>query len=335
MSWLRSETVAVLHCIASPSWRRSTWPSTRRSVLLGAGCIFPGASCDQLIHEFRLYLENSADRLADDFVALKDDIVDRINTVTSAVTDRMNVLERVPQLLRKTRADLEACASENKTSVEQSRIAQLDEMAGKIERLTTLMDTVPAVLDALQAAEDLYKLMNYRETIAEAISSGQAPDLPSMVEGLKGGTKVAGAFEQVETLFADFDDVLFDVTLLESIPENQMPSGLEDCMRRRGENAFMDLDTASLAVPDVREMADKIIVTNLEVRGGVASYSRFIDISVPMPCSRMEDKCFEVKEIGFKQCVEWPEFYKCTYEKEVPLPNHHIPWVGFYLYGRS
>jgi len=302
--------------------------------LLGAGCIFPGASCDQLIHEFRLYLENSADRLADDFVALKDDIVDRINTVTSAVTDRMNVLERVPQLLRKTRADLEACASENKTSVEQSRIAQLDEMAGKIERLTTLMDTVPAVLDALQAAEDLYKLMNYRETIAEAISSGQAPDLPSMVEGLKGGTKVAEAFEQVKSLFTDFDDVLFDVTLLESIPE-KIPSEMQDCMRRRGENAFTDLDTASLGVPDLREMADKIIVTNLEVRGGVASYSRFIDISVPMPCSRMEDKCFEVKEIGFKQCVEWPEFYKCTYEKEVPLPNHHIPWVGFYLYGRS
>ncbi|CEM36883.1 unnamed protein product [Vitrella brassicaformis CCMP3155] len=278
--------------------------------------------------------ENSADRLADDFVALKDDIVDRINTVTSAVTDRMNVLERVPQLLRKTRADLEACASENKTSVEQSRIAQLDEMAGKIERLTTLMDTVPAVLDALQAAEDLYKLMNYRETIAEAISSGQAPDLPSMVEGLKGGTKVAEAFEQVKSLFTDFDDVLFDVTLLESIPE-KIPSEMQDCMRRRGENAFTDLDTASLGVPDLREMADKIIVTNLEVRGGVASYSRFIDISVPMPCSRMEDKCFEVKEIGFKQCVEWPEFYKCTYEKEVPLPNHHIPWVGFYLYGRS
>ncbi|CEM03507.1 unnamed protein product [Vitrella brassicaformis CCMP3155] len=307
----------------------------QKIVGLGAACVATGSTCDQLINEFRLYLENSADRLADEFVALKDDIVDRINTVTSAVTDRMNVLERVPQLLRKTRADLEACTSETQSSVEQSSIAQLNEMAAKIERLTTLMDTVPAVLDALQAAKDLYKLMNYRETIAEAISSGRAPDLPSMVEGLKGGTKVAGAFEQVKTLFTDFDDVLFDVTLLESIPENQMPSGLEDCMRRRGENAFMDLDTASLAVPDVREMADKIIVTNLEVRGGVASYSRFIDISVPMPCSRMEDKCFEVKEIGFKQCVDWPEFYECTYEKEVPLPNHHIPWVGFYLYTRN
>ncbi|KAK3995737.1 hypothetical protein QBC44DRAFT_387944 [Cladorrhinum sp. PSN332] len=66
-----------------------------------------------------------------------------------------------------------------------------------------------------------------------------------------------------------------------------------------------------------------------DLKAGVASYRRWSTVSMDLPCTRQARKKYEVAG-GFKGSFDYPEFYSCKYgPKEVPWPNHHIPYLKF------
>lgn len=61
----------------------------------------------------------------------------------------------------------------------------------------------------------------------------------------------------------------------------------------------------------------------------VASYRRWFDISLDMPCTTTGRASYTIA--GWKTSFDYPKFYSCPYTKEIPFPNHHIPYVKLQL----
>ncbi|KAI9143492.1 hypothetical protein BKA69DRAFT_1036945 [Paraphysoderma sedebokerense] len=80
-------------------------------------------------------------------------------------------------------------------------------------------------------------------------------------------------------------------------------------------------------VRDIRSYITNLPFKNgkLSIASGVASYQRWTEVSFDYPCSTTGNKCFELA--GYKECMNYPKFYRCNYAKRIPLPNHHIPFL--------
>lgn len=65
------------------------------------------------------------------------------------------------------------------------------------------------------------------------------------------------------------------------------------------------------------------VFLNLQV--GIVSYKQWVDISMELPCSKMER--WEYSLLGLTVSADYPKFYPCDFNYNLPLPNEHIPYL--------
>lgn len=62
-------------------------------------------------------------------------------------------------------------------------------------------------------------------------------------------------------------------------------------------------------------------------KAGVASYSRWNNFALDMPCSTTGYQ--EYSFAGMTKKIPYPKFYACNYSGGITWPNHHIPYIKF------
>lgn len=62
-------------------------------------------------------------------------------------------------------------------------------------------------------------------------------------------------------------------------------------------------------------------------KAGVASYQRWSDFSLQMPCLTTGYRTFNFA--GLTKKFGYPKFYACDYSGNIIWPNHHIPYIKF------
>jgi hypothetical protein len=61
----------------------------------------------------------------------------------------------------------------------------------------------------------------------------------------------------------------------------------------------------------------------------VASYQRWTRVSLDMPCLTTGKLTYNLG--GYSKSVTYPKFYRCPYANQIPLPNHHVPYIKLYM----
>ncbi|KAI8910492.1 hypothetical protein EDD86DRAFT_266249 [Gorgonomyces haynaldii] len=94
-----------------------------------------------------------------------------------------------------------------------------------------------------------------------------------------------------------------------------------------------DCDPVISAVSDYsREFLDAVRKwdpSKIKIGSGVVSYNRWTKINFDLACTRMSRQSYDFGVL--KGSFDYPEFYRCTYENKIPLPNHHVPYLGISL----
>ncbi|KAJ3371471.1 hypothetical protein HDU91_005185 [Kappamyces sp. JEL0680] len=69
--------------------------------------------------------------------------------------------------------------------------------------------------------------------------------------------------------------------------------------------------------------------SKIRINGGAVSISRSAKIRFDWLCSKMGRQT--IKAFGYDVSFDAPEFWTCQYENRIPLPNHHLPYLGISL----
>ena len=167
------------------------------------------------------------------------------------------------------------------------------------------------------------------QDLVQSVLSGEEPDFAQGLRFLMDSDKVSSALGAAKRLadIGDLGSLVSDLksaqSALQSAAEGMANGGCDTDMSSVMESLSTPLDAASSCASAIMSLGSVEFGGNL---AGVASYNRWVDVDLQLPCSKMTSKPFELSGIKVMS-VEYPEFKACSWSKKVPLPNEHIPYL--------
>ncbi|CAI4214130.1 unnamed protein product [Parascedosporium putredinis] len=183
---------------------------------------------------------------------------------------------------------------------------------------------VESMIDITRATIEVAKSIPDSETIIQLIVSGQITEIQDIIESIKITKDVAKSSSAiVEGLLAkDWSNVgSLSPPVAAGLQE------IQDLLRTEISEPLRDVTNTLQGLGAVLN-AFPIKDGRFSFKSGVSSYRRWSTVSMSVPCSRQKTQRYEIS--GFKGSFSYPEFYSCPYgPKELPWPNHHIPYFKF------
>jgi len=208
-----------------------------------------------------------------------------------------------------------------------------------MEAVARLYKSLQAAAKAAQAVPDTNSIINMVisgkirkvKDIIEAIQITK--DLPKLIDGLQGDIQNIAKFSS--TFGSQVNEVK---SLLEAVVKNELNAqvaqpirdGVTEIKKLIQDEVFNPIQQVVKKTVDVSSAIKAIPFKpgSFSMKADVASYRRWSTVSMNLPCTRQKRADYEVA--GFKGSFDYPEFYPCPYgPKEIPWPNHHIPYVKF------
>jgi len=217
----------------------------------------------------------------------------------------------------------------------------------------TILGTVPKLVDLTRSTIEVAESIPDAKYFVELILTGKLTKVTDILESIKIITefpKLVGQLQTAISSIVDFINKYGDgsesaTALLDEVfspawetelldPAANISAELRDAVLEIQEVVRLDVQEPFRNVTGAIRALEDVLDTlpfkrgRLSVKSDVSSYRRWSTVSMDMPCTRQKRAHFEVA--GFKGSFDYPEFYACLYgPKEVPWPNHHIPYIKF------
>jgi hypothetical protein len=165
----------------------------------------------------------------------------------------------------------------------------------------------------------------------QSVLGGEEPDFAHGLKFLMDSDAIKGALGAANRMSAVSGDLESLVSDLKSL-QSKLQSAMETLSSEGGCEVDLESVLGTLTAPLEAFGSCASAVMSLEgvefggQLAGVASYNRWVEVDLQLPCSRMKTADFEVAGIKATS-VDYPEFYACSWAKKVPLPNEHIPYL--------
>lgn len=176
----------------------------------------------------------------------------------------------------------------------------LDELAKSLK----VAQRLPNILNSLEA-----KLPNLQKTIASIVVKG-----PQFVDSLQGifTRNWLSDYQGDAATASKIGDQVFAV---QKLFEQLIPQATE---------LYSSVTFLANSLGSVEKTGQ---IGKVDV--AVASYQRWTKGSFAMPCLTTGKITFSI--LSFKTVVDYPKFYRCVQEYNIPFPNQHIPYVRLTL----
>jgi hypothetical protein len=197
--------------------------------------------------------------------------------------------------------------------------------------------SVDVVMDAFDTLGDLGV-----SGIVQLIISGKIKKVEDVGQLLQVAKRVPSLFKDIQAVIPtiqslaqdvqsrapNFGEILDSSWESESAPVKEAIGKIQASIRKNLLDKVEAIIAKSKQVQDlVNGLTNRGVDVTLDVK--VASYQRWSDISLDLPCSRTGQK--EYSLAGYKTSFDYPEFYSCPYSNRIPFPNHHIPYIKLQL----
>ncbi|KAJ9091910.1 hypothetical protein QFC20_007520 [Naganishia adeliensis] len=324
-----------------------------QSAAVLATCFFPGPCNEPLIEGFfTQYLSDSERLMSNQVKEFLLPLQNALNTVSGQIGGIKTEVMTLPESVKATRAEInkivERICRDNATCTDGAFVRLRE--AGKLidpEDVCMLLSNSPGLPadETLGITETVAKA---QETFDDAVAFAN-----SIVQGVNSAMdafsnlqdfSIAGIVTLiVEKKLTKVEDVVGLLQVSKRLPsplgdiQSVLPTlqGVASGIQAHGAQLGAMLD--SPGPPSLRRGKQiQDLLNGLQGRGvggvwefKVASYRRWFDISLDMPCTTTGRASYTIA--GWKTSFDYPKFYSCPYTKEIPFPNHHIPYVKLQL----
>ncbi|WPD22677.1 MAG: hypothetical protein SD837_21135 [Candidatus Electrothrix scaldis] len=304
-------------------------------VVRAVGCAY--GDCDTLINLFVDYFQETKDQTIVQLKNFDKKLNTRVVRLKDTLEDTVEIARTIGYEFKQSAT---GCATSEAYEVRDA-LRSLENIAGfgdrvndfnrtlrKIERLLNQLEQVSSALDSIDQA-------GYKEQLLQAIATGKLPNLSDPLDFIKNLDelrKMGAEFSDLGRELPRVSQILTDaeraISKIRSIAS--APQALKQCLSSRAETKFNnDVKRLNEKVAEAKKIVDGFKISKVDISAGSMTYQRWTDVSFDVPCSKKGKKC--LKAAGFKECLEYPMLYSCKYEKRIPFPNHHIPYLQIKL----
>lgn len=192
-----------------------------------------------------------------------------------------------------------------------------------IEALSTLGDLGIAGIanlilsKKLTKVEDVGQLLQLPKKVPTLFT-----DMRSVIDTLKKTTK------DLQDRAPQLGEILDGSWQSESKPVKDAVAAIQTSIRN---NLLQKVNAITSKANQMQDILNGLVGRGLfpQIDIKVASYRRWSDVSLNLPCSKTSRKTYNIA--GFKGSFDYPEFYSCPYSQSVSFPNHHIPYIRLQL----
>ncbi|KAH7357353.1 hypothetical protein BKA66DRAFT_574514 [Pyrenochaeta sp. MPI-SDFR-AT-0127] len=223
----------------------------------------------------------------------------------------------------------------------------VEEVEGAISDVTEdipkMIESVNTVIEAAKITPDLEYLLQIArnfsqiEDILEAVQVAQK--LPKLGEELQKDVSTIIEFvttfgaraNHTVTLFQDLLSSSWESVPLEFTTDSSgtVRAGMVEIQNLISEEINEPLQNVTNAFQTMENALSELPFRNghFSSKAGVASYSRWNNFNLDMPCSTTGYQEFSFA--GLQKKIPYPKFYACNYNGKITWPNHHIPYIKF------
>lgn len=232
--------------------------------------------------------------------------ISAVKAFVDAQKGAQQVVEIVPELVNITRSAITIADSIPDTDEIISMI-----LRGDIKEIQDILEVIKITKELPKIVE---KLQNGIEPVLQLTTyfDGRGSEASSLLQDVLSGTWESYPFE------------------FSTNSSGNVRAGVREIQAVLREGIEVPFLNVTDAVTGLIESIKTIPIKkgNFEFNADVASYRRWSTISMDLPCTRQARATYSVA--GYKGSFDYPEFYSCSYgPKEVPWPNHHIPYFKF------
>jgi hypothetical protein len=157
----------------------------------------------------------------------------------------------------------------------------------------------------------------------------QGGDLNAMMNSIMSLQQIGNLNSKLGSLFSTFNSAFTNL--------NQIRTEIDNLgFTSSGDTCFSSSPKVSSAIFASMLLHDALNLVvrkpgggQVKISAGLKSYNRWVKASFDVPCTRTGKKCYKVQD--WKKCLSYPEVYPCGMNVQVPLPNHHVPFVKLTL----
>ncbi|KAF3031674.1 hypothetical protein E8E12_001988 [Didymella heteroderae] len=310
---------------------------------------------------FTNYASRTKEVMGHQITTLLTDWVNIFGAIESSTTDIGNSVKVLIQRLETLPEKIEEIR--NKTCQNDACLGPaIGNFTEKISNAVVSAKTIEEVKDSLsdldrdipKATKEINKVIDAASNVIDVTDLAELASNFSKIEDLVGAIQIAKELPKLgRELHNDFETVTKFITTF-GARSNQAMQLFTDLLDSSWESFPLEFTTdssgaARTGIAEIQKLvrneiseplqnvtdafqAVQDVLTNLPFKNGpfdvevrVASYQRWSDFSLKMPCLTTGYQTFDLG--GVRRKFPYPKFYACDYKGEIKWPNHHIPYI--------